>query len=319
MGVVYGGIDPELGRRVAIKLVRWSHGEGPGRYTTRLRREALALARLSHPNIVALYDIGSAPRGVFMAMEFLRGQNLRRWLRTGPRSHREILRVMLEAGRGLSAAHAAGIVHRDLKPTNVMVCDDGRVKVLDFGLARGTPRSDPWLEEADDSLLCRKLTRADVVVGTAGYMAPEQLLGGDVGPWSDQFSFCVTLFEALYGHRPYPGRNPVEAARAFHDKQLVEPSRRHRRHVPPRLHQAVMRGLSLDPADRFPDMDALLEVIEHSLQRRWRTVAGVAALISTAWLSAILTLWITRDNPTGAAAMCIDRTALEAPAHRPDR
>lgn len=307
MGVVYGAIDPELERRVAIKLVRARDEDHARRFTTRLRREAQALARVVHPNIVALYDVGTARQGAFMSMEYLRGQNLKRWLASEDRRWTEILAVFVEAGQGIAAAHAAGLVHRDFKPTNVMLCNDGRVKVLDFGLAFGTPTLDPWLTTTNNggnaSLLSRKLTRHNVVLGTVGYMSPEALLSDDpVGPRSDQFSFCVALFEALYGARPYPGRDPVEMAAAFANGRMRPPIRR--AGVPRRIERAILRGLSLDPVERFMHMDMLLDELRWRPRRRWRALATAGAIVSTACLSAATTMMIGRWVTPPPTAMC---------------
>jgi eukaryotic-like serine/threonine-protein kinase len=308
MGVVYGASDPELERRVAIKLVRGrSHCE---RFSTRLRREAQALARLLHPNIVALYDVGTAPQGTFMAMEYLPGLDLARWLAARERGWAEIIDVFVEAGRGLAAAHAAGLVHRDFKPTNVMVCTDGRIKVLDFGLAFGTPTLDPWLSSTggDGSLLSRRLTRNDVVLGTAGYMSPEALMShAPVGPRADQFSFCVALFEALHGVRPYPGRNPIEMASAFAEGQLRQPSRT--RGLPRRIERAVLRGLALEPDARFPNMDALLQALRPTPYRRWPAIARAGAIVCAAGLSAVTTIAVSRWT-TPAASACTSDPAV---------
>jgi serine/threonine protein kinase len=295
MGIVYGAIDPELGRRVAIKLVRSSPGK---QYGARLRREALALARLDHPNIVSIYDIGTTRRGTFVAMEYVRGTSVRRWLRESPRSWQEILRVFVEAGRGLAAAHAAGLVHRDFKPSNVMVTREGRAKVLDFGLARGTPTDDPWLSSGNDSLLSRRMTKADTIVGTTGYMPPEQLLGSEVGPLSDQFSFCVALFEALHGERPWDGKDPIDQARAYTQgrRTAVKP----RRDVPASLRAAIERGMSLQPSDRFPSMLALVDALAAPPRRRLRTVLSVLALLGTAWVGASLGAWVKAEPPEQA-------------------
>jgi serine/threonine protein kinase len=302
MGVVYGAVDPELGRRVAIKLVRTGNRGTHERLAARLRREALALARLSHPQIIAIHDIGTTGRGTFMAMEYVRGPNLRRWLRTAPRSTTEILEVFMQAAEGLAGAHAAGLVHRDFKPTNVMVGDDGRVKVLDFGLARGSPTEDPWLDAMDDSLLYKRMTKTDVVLGTTGYMAPEQLFGLDAGPRSDQFSFCVALFEALYGERPYPGGNLVEVAASFNSGRRFTPPRRRR--VPARVRRVLARGLSLQPDERYPTMTDLLDDLRRRRSPRWRAAAGLAALLGTAWASAATTVWVTQPTPAVDPGIC---------------
>ena len=288
MGVVYGAVDPLLGRRVALKLVRAGR---TNRYRERLQREALALARLCHPNIVTLFDIGTTSHGTFVAMEYVRGIDLRRWLRIAPRSVDEILSVFSAAGQGLAAAHEAGLVHRDFKPSNVMVTPDRRVKVLDFGLARGEPNGDPWLSATDGSLLARRMTRADSVVGTTGYMPPEQLLGEEVSPASDQFAFCVALYEALFGARPFAGKTPVEQARnyAAQTRTEVEP----RPDVPSRVSEALERGISMDPMDRFADMRGLLEALETPRPSRRRQRLRTALLVlATAAASAVATTWL---------------------------
>ena len=198
----------------------------------RLFREAQAMARLSHRNIVAVHEAGEHGGEVYVAMEFVRGESLRAWLDADPaRSWRAIIDMFLQAGRGLSAAHEAGIVHRDFKPRNVMIGEDGVVKVLDFGLAR--LRQDEALEVADaqaidddaatsSGLLDAPLTRFGAIVGTPAYMAPEQFAGGEIGPASDQFSFCVALYEALYRQPPLP-RATMEELLASADRPIAPP------------------------------------------------------------------------------------------------
>jgi serine/threonine protein kinase len=214
MGVVYTAYDPDLDRRVALKLLRPDRGPSWGE-TGRLRllREAQAIARLSHPNVIAVYDAGSFGDQVFVAMEFIEGGTLRQWLEERP-PWREVLDRFLLAGRGLAAAHAAGLVHRDFKPDNVLLSRDGRVRVMDFGLARpiGEPsRMEEWRAPAGSGgNLASPLTQWGEALGTPGYMAPEQLRGEASDARSDQFSFCVSLYEALYGERPFLGDSPRE-------------------------------------------------------------------------------------------------------------
>lgn len=293
MGVVYGAVDPTLGRRVAVKLVRG--GRSTTRYRDRLQREALALARLCHPNIVTLFDIGTTRHGTFVAMEYVRGIDLRKWLRVAPRTVEEILSVFTAAAKGLAAAHAAGLVHRDFKPTNVMVTPDGRVKVLDFGLARGLPSQDPWLGSTDSAILARRMTRADTVVGTTGYMPPEQLLGREVSPASDQFAFCVALYEALHGARPFPGKTAIEQARSYATGTRTEVQLR--RDVPPRVQAALERGMDLEPHLRFRGMHEFLDALRPPSppSRRRRAVLLVAAVLATAVMSSAVTSWLAPD------------------------
>ena len=227
MGVVYAAQDPELQRTVAIKLLRPG---GDTRFGTaeeqqaRLLREAQAMAKISHPNVISVYDVGPYGDGVFVALEFIDGLTLREWIRAKPRPWREILDVFMKAGRGLAAAHAAGLVHRDFKPENVLVGKDGRVRVTDFGLARqvteggaledaplGVVPPPPAPEalsasKSSDKLEVAHLTHAGVVMGTPKYMAPEQHAGGLADARSDQFAFCAALYWGLYRKRPFDHR-----------------------------------------------------------------------------------------------------------------
>src|SRR5580692_1242551 len=200
MGEVYAAHDPELDRRVAIKILR-ADARPDDIEAARLLREAQAVAKLSHPNVVAIHDVGTAAGRMFLAMELVEGETLAIWLDSRPRSVGEIVRMFTLAGRGLAAAHRVGIVHRDFKPQNVMVSRDETPRVMDFGLAaHGGPASpnEP------------RLTRAGSILGTPLYMSPEQLLGQPVDPRADQFSFCVALWEALYGARPFEGSTLLE-------------------------------------------------------------------------------------------------------------
>jgi eukaryotic-like serine/threonine-protein kinase len=188
-GVVYEARDPELDRRVAVKVLRPEASE----QRERLLREARSLARLSHPNVVTVYEVGSFERGVYVAMELVEGVALKRWLEY-PRGSNEIVGVLAQAARGLAAAHARGVVQRDFKPENVIVGEDGRVRVIDFGLAGAAESIDPAGEDPDGAAL--RLTRTGEVIGTPAYMAPEQVRGGRVDARADQFAFCVVACEA---------------------------------------------------------------------------------------------------------------------------
>jgi serine/threonine protein kinase/Tfp pilus assembly protein PilF len=236
MGVVYRARDPLLNREVALKLL-WRAEK------TRLLGEAEAMARLSHPNVVTVYDAGSFHDRVFLAMERVAGETLGAWLKQ-PRARREILAAFCAAGCGLAAAHAAGLVHRDFKPDNVLYGSDGRVRVTDFGLAR--TGIDP---ESDSS-------------GTPAYMAPEQFLGAGADARSDQFSFCVALYEALYGERPFRGNNLEELRRAVTSGEMV-------RRPGGALGRVLLRGLSVKPEARFPSMEALIATLERRPRRLW--------------------------------------------------
>jgi tetratricopeptide (TPR) repeat protein len=277
MGVVYAAYDPELDRQVALKLLR-PRGRQPEELRRRLLREAQALARLSHPNVVAVHDVGTAGDAVFLALELVEGTSLEPWL-TERRPWREVLRVFLDAGRGLAAAHAAGLVHRDFKPANVLVGKDGRARVTDFGLARpsnrvdlaGAPAAMREVSTGGASLHGRRL-----LVGTPAYMSPEQLCGQGVDAHSDQFSFCVSLYEALFGARPFEGHGVDALTRAVNEGR-VRPVPRESK-VPAYVRRAVLRGLRAKPEERFPSMDALLEALTpRSMRvRTWLAAAGVA-------------------------------------------
>src|SRR5690606_14002911 len=212
MGVVYAAYDEDLDRRIAIKVLRDSYGDAAAR--ERMVREAQAMARLSHPNVVQVHDVGDQGGQLYVAMEFVKGMTLRTWLSEQDRPWREIRAMFVQAGRGLAAAHAEGLVHRDFKPDNVLIGGDGRARVADFGLAgaAGVPDSDS--ESLPDSVVIRvgrqsafntALTLAGTIMGTPAYMSPEQHRGVATDARSDQFSFCVALWGAIYGEPPFAG------------------------------------------------------------------------------------------------------------------
>ncbi|MBL9101611.1 MAG: serine/threonine protein kinase [Myxococcales bacterium] len=277
MGVVYAAYDPELDRKVAIKLL---HAElapaGASAGATRLLREAQAMARLSHPNVIAVHDVGTHDGQVFMAMEFVEGRTLGGELAARPRGWRDIVALFAAAGRGLAAAHRSGLVHRDFKPDNVMIDRDGRVRVLDFGLA--CSRNDaplPELAAAATSSLDIRLTATGAVMGTPAYMAPEQHLGLPADERCDQFAFCVALHESLYGERPFAGDSLPEVVSAV-TRGEVRPARAGSR-VPGFVRRALLRGLAVAPEDRWPDMTALLAALERDPARRRRAGLAIAA------------------------------------------
>jgi eukaryotic-like serine/threonine-protein kinase len=282
MGVVYAAYDPELDRKVALKLLLPGMAGPVGR--TRLLREAQALGRLSHPNVVAIHDVGTVGEQVWLAMEFVQGQTLCDWLGTR-RRWQDLLAVFRSAGEGLAAAHAAGLLHRDFKPANVMVGDDGRVRVMDFGLARVRPEAASLhLEEfgalpAFDTSM--EVTRAGTVMGTPAYMAPEQFGSEELTAAADQFAFCVTLWEALYGERPFSGTTWMEISDSVLAGRLRTPP--NRRAAPSWLRRACERGLSVDPQDRWPSMSALLETLAtgrtRARARRRLVTVGVLAVL----------------------------------------
>jgi tetratricopeptide (TPR) repeat protein len=279
MGVVYAAYDPDLDRKIALKVLR---SRGASRVA--LLREAQALARLSHRNVIAVHEAGESEGRVFIAMEFVDGDTLRGWLAAEPRSWIEIHEVFLAVAQGLAAAHDAGLVHRDVKPDNVLVERDrsgadaiGRVLVTDFGLARAAAHLDPLPDgqEVSAPLLARR-TRRGVLVGTPAYMAPEQLAGEPADALSDQFAYCVALFEALYGERPFAGSSVAAIALAIEAGQVREPT--HARAVPRWLHQVVLRGLSADPSARFGSLRELVRALQRGRGRIRRRRQGLALL-----------------------------------------
>ncbi len=293
MGVVYRAHDPELDRMVALKLLRVNKAvrEDGELSRARLLREAQTLARLSHPNVIAVHDAGTFEDDVFLAMELAEGETLAAWVAREHPSRRRVLAAYVAAGRGLAAAHAAGIVHRDFKPKNVIVGNDGRVRVLDFGLAKpiAVPDSDEPLPASSGSPVTDSssdnLTRAGVIVGTPRYMALEQMTRGPVDERSDQFSFCVALYEALYGDRPYGGQTVKAIARNMRKRQLRPPPRGVR--VPRWLRRILVRGLAPDPDARYPSMTAMLDALERTPRRR-RRLAGGAILVTAAGVIALV-------------------------------
>jgi tetratricopeptide (TPR) repeat protein len=266
MGVVYAAYDPELDRKVALKLLRKPR-EGHEVARARLLREAQALARLTHPNVVAVYDAGAWQEQLFLAMEFIEGGTVRDWLTAAARSWREVLDTYLAAGRGLEAAHARGLVHRDFKPDNLLVGKDGRVLVTDFGLARAVGQLDSVERSPSPPMLDSPLTATGAVLGTPGYMAPEQKQGHVTDARSDQYSFCVALHEGLYGAVP--------------GQPLPDP----RRDVPAWIGEILTRGLAEDPDRRYPSMEALLgELAIDPRKRRLRrlSLAGLGLMLAAA-------------------------------------
>ncbi|MCX4241927.1 serine/threonine-protein kinase [Paraliomyxa miuraensis] len=315
MGVVWRAHDPRLGRTVAVKVLheqRRRRRQAEAR--ERLRREALALAKLSHPNVVAIYDVGVHGRRVFLAMEHVVGRTLDRWAADAP-SLLQVLEVFEQIAAGLAAVHEAGFVHRDLKPANVMIARDGRVLVMDFGLARisdpesvseheSTASSSGWGGEQPGGSLSTELTREGTVVGTPAYMAPEQHTGAGADARADQYALCVSLYEVLMGRRPFDGRDITELARRKEDGRLELHGGR--LSLPRSLRALLRRGLHPDPERRFGGMEALRRQLGRVRRPRraqrvaWAT-AGVAALGGMVWAST----WHLRPEAceTGEARM----------------
>ena len=280
MGVVYAADDSRLGRRVALKLLRPLREGAEEEGRARLLREAQSMARLSHPNVLPIFELGTAEGRDFLAMEWVEGSTLAEWLRERERPWREVLDVFLAAGAGLAAAHRAGLVHRDFKPSNVLVGSDGRVRVTDFGLARqdAAVPSHVLMEGRDEATSAKAsvLTRHGQVAGTFEYMSPEQHAGHAVNARSDQYSFCVALHEAFEGARPSLPTGDA-APRSL-------PVRRRSQDLPKHIRAALARGLATDPEQRFSSMDALMTALTQPavlpLRHRIRIVGAVLSLMA---------------------------------------
>jgi eukaryotic-like serine/threonine-protein kinase len=306
MGEIYAAYDGQLDRKVAIKLLRPDLRASSSNARERLLREAQSLARVSHPNVVQVYEAGEAGDQVYVAMELLRGTPLHTWLEqyAGDRDRhwRVILETFIAAGRGLAAVHAADLLHRDFKPANVLVGADGRVCVVDFGLARAAgdtqssephaadvpaggpaamaaaiPGAMPGAPAARDSEPAGRLTQSGMLVGTPAYMAPEQISGGEIDHRSDQFSFCVALYEALYGTRPFPGEDISTLRDSLTSGEILAPPANTR--VPGWIWRVLTRGLACEPDQRYPSMTELLAALERVATRKQRRWVAAAALL----------------------------------------
>ncbi|MEZ4444469.1 MAG: serine/threonine-protein kinase [Polyangiaceae bacterium] len=267
MGVVYAARDPELDRTVAIKLMH-PRQEVTDRENRRLLREARALAKVTHPNVVAVYDVGTHDARVFVVMELVEGRTLREWL-LEPHDRSTVLDAFVAAGRGLQAAHQAGLVHRDFKPDNVLIGDDGRARVTDFGLARA-------FRPAGGS----RITASAAVVGTLSYMAPEVQEGGEADARSDQYSFAVSL------HRAFAAKGSGQDVEA--ETALPRP-----------IQKVLRRALAYDRDARYPSMQACLQALEEARRPSRRPVLALAA--AAALLASAAILASRADQPEPAA------------------
>jgi eukaryotic-like serine/threonine-protein kinase len=319
MGEVYAAHDPELERDVAIKLLRGGATSESPEGRMRLMREAQAIARVSHPNVVVVYDVGTFRNRVFIAMELVAGHTLRYWMHERARTWPEVLEVFAAAGRGLGAAHERELVHRDFKPDNVMIAADGQVRVMDFGLVqlaaeRTVPASSAPIArvetarqprvnagEEDDLLSTRaigapktalrtvgsalgvELTRTGASLGTPAYMSPEQFRDERTDARTDQFSFCVALYEALYGERPFRGASVQDLSESVCSGTVSEPPERTQ--VPGWIREALLRGLQRSPDGRWPSMKALLAELEKqpAITSRRRFIAAAAEKLEGIW------------------------------------
>lgn len=309
LGIVYAAYDPKLDRRVALKLLHPERAPLPDTFP-RMEREAQAMARLTHPNVVAVHDTGTHAGGVFIAMECIDGQPLHQWAAQVRPNWRSIRDVLCQAGRGLAAAHAVELVHRDFKPSNVLVTSSGEAKVLDFGLARPVSETTtvplPTGPRPDHD--AGSLTKTGTVMGTPAFMSPEQF-AGQADARSDQWSFCVSAWQCLYGQRPFSIRDPRELfARIRKDDPPQPPNTT----LPSWLVRALQRGLKPEAQRRFESMDALLWAMERDRRsRRRQRTALVAAVLGSALAGAGAT---TALEPSPPPEVVERVNALEAKA-----
>jgi hypothetical protein len=302
MGTVYTAYDPELDRNIALKLLH-PKARTVDHTRARILAEAQAMARISHPGVVAIYEVGTSRDRVFAAMELVEGTTLRAWITERPRSWREVVAVFQLAGEGLAAAHAAGVIHRDFKPENVLLGRDGRVKVSDFGLSILSPTGD------------------GAVAGTPGYLPVEAVRGEGVDHRADQFSFCVAMYEALHGRRPFSARTADDLVAEVRRGPVFD---RRTRGVPKRLNEIVGRGLAFAPEDRYPSMRGLLDAIRRTASRRSARRAAVAALVAAVVLGAVavLAFELARDSAPAVDSSACERSpeaeiaSAWSPAHR---
>jgi tetratricopeptide (TPR) repeat protein len=315
MGAVYAAYDPELDRKIALKVLTSDPDAADTRVDSRLLREARAIAKVQHPNVVAVHDVGSIGDRVFIAMEYVDGQTLAAWMSERQRTQQEILDVFTAAGRGLQAAHAAGLVHRDFKPQNVMVGHAGDVRVMDFGLARAVdapvnPARSGGVEAAVRPDLA--LTRTGELLGTPLYMSAEQFAGQRTDARTDQFSFCVALYQALYGAHPFGAKHLAELMVAVREGRIQPPPAKSA--VAPWLRRILLRGLAPRADERYPSMAELLAALGRDRtgrRRRWITLAAAPLLLAGI---ATGSSRLTANRPT-----CDGGTARAATAWTPAR
>ena len=310
MGVVWAGYDPDLERAVAIKVLR---DAGDTTLRTRLLREARAMARLKHPNVLTVYEVGTDSNRDYIAMDLVDGGDLSKWLTTKP-PRKDIFDALIGAGRGLAAAHDAGLIHRDFKPHNVLRSNDARVYVTDFGLARGQLEPEVDIELVPmrgyalasgsqprrpiDSVLDAELTQTGILIGTPAYMAPEQYAGLVPDPRTDQFSFCVTAWEAFSGSRPFAGDSLDALRNAVGGGVAKTPAE-----LPSSVRAVLSRGLDPEPSKRWPDMRSLLAALERIATPR-RRIAGILVVVGAVLLATGVTFAVMhRDSNSSKAAV----------------
>ena len=317
MGAVYLADDPELDRRLAIKLVRRHEPGSVGEAATaRLQREAQAMAKVTHSNIVTVYDVGRYLEQLFISMEYVPGGTLRRWLGERTRTLPEILAMFCSAGRGLAAAHAVGVVHRDFKPDNILVSSEGDAKVVDFGLAVDGIPIDAVEDadvEGDTGVMRTRLTSTGAVVGTPAYMAPEQHEARPTDARTDQFAFAVALYEALYGKRPFAGSSMTALVESVMAGRIQPVDRGE---VPEAVHEVIVRAMSTEPDDRFADMETMLDALSRGTERRprRRRLLGVVGVVAVAGVGT----WGWLRDPEAVAGAAADDLSAECEFSLPD-
>jgi hypothetical protein len=296
MGAVYDAYDADLDRRVALKLIAEPLGAGDAQ-RQRLLGEAQLMAKISHSNVVSVFDVGVWQDRLYVAMELVEGITLDRWCAAAGRRQSEVLDVFSAAGAGLAAAHDAGVVHRDFKPSNVLVSADGRVRVADFGIAQHGTSAPTAERDADSPVASRG-------VGTPAYMSPEQWARAPVDARSDQFSYCVALFEAVFGKRPFSGDNALELAAAVSLGRIADHDLRR---ADTRVRAVIVRGLAVAPADRHPSMHALVDALRAA--RRPRPVARAAVLAARAVAGS--GAWFALHSPAADTCAASEQVAAQ--------
>lgn len=316
MGVVYVAFDPSLSRRIAIKILNTNKAGTAMNETKsaqdRMLREAQAMAAIGHPNLVQVHDVGTYDGSVFIAMEFVNGRTLREWnAETNDDDWEEVIKVYKAAAEAVQAAHDAKLIHRDFKPDNVMLGFDNRVRVMDFGLARSTGKrkSSDSMTMSTSNILGKPLTATGVIMGTPAYMAPEQFLGEPTDARTDQFSFCVTLYEALYGYRPFQGKNMTEVAKAVMRGKIKLPPKKHP--VPGYVLDTLLKGLQCTPDDRWDSMQELIEALEEPPKRDLYPPWVLYVVIAAVAVSGIGFYWYS-------AQMLETAKGLESGKDKPD-
>jgi predicted Ser/Thr protein kinase len=312
LGVVYRAYDPKLDRKVALKVIRPERTSAEDS-AARMEREAQAMARLAHPNVVVVHDTGHHAGGVFIAMECLNGTRLDHWSRERQSDWKAIRDVVCDAGRGLAAAHAAGLVHRDFKPANVLVTTETVAKVLDFGLAQASASSPVSTTAGPVTCAPGILTETGVVMGTPAFMSPEQF-EGQTDPRSDQWSFCISAWQCFVGERPYVTSEVDELRMLIRTAPPDVPTQAS---APGWVFRVLRRGLSPNPQDRYPSMDALLSALERDKRSRRRQRFGLlGAVVLSASLGATA---MALFEPTPSAQVVSEVDALEAQAREAAR